>query len=68
MKDYLKYKKFNINCWSAHSQIQNLVLSDETMFYKYWTEQSLQWKKTPNGRRPPMEEDLQWKKASTIKT
>jgi hypothetical protein len=45
MKDYLKYQKFNINCWSAHSQIQDLVLSGETKFYKYWTEDSLQWKK-----------------------
>jgi hypothetical protein len=35
MKDYLKYQKFNINCLLAHSQTQNLVLSDETKFYKY---------------------------------
>jgi hypothetical protein len=37
---------------TAGQLIQNLVLSDETKFSKYWTEDNLQWKKTSNGRRP----------------
>ena len=33
---------------TAGQLIQNTVLSDETKFSKYWTEDNLQWKKTSN--------------------
>ena len=46
--------RFNINCWSAHSKSS----------FKWWN----QVFKILNWRQPPMEEDLQWKKTSNIKT
>jgi hypothetical protein len=62
--------KYLSNHLLDHTQILNLSLDYQTIFYKSlkWKrppmEDNLKWKKNSNGRRPQMEDDLQWKTTS----
>ena len=43
-----------------HTQILNLSLDDQTIFYQSLNVDDLQWKTPSNGRRPPMEDDIKY--------
>ena len=62
MEDDLKILKveFLRNHIMDHTQILNLNLDEQTIFY------NLQWKMTSHGRGPPMEEDLKILKAEFL--
>jgi hypothetical protein len=64
MEDDLK--KVKVEYLSNYSldppQILNLSSGDQTKY------KILEMKTTSNGRRPPMEDDLQWKTTSKIKS
>ena len=51
------------NHLSDHMQILNLSLDDQTIFLQILKMKTIS-KLTSNGRRPPMEDDLQWKTTS----
>ena len=63
MKDDLKIAKVEYlsNHWLDLPEILNLNSRDQTETKNAWNEEDFRWKVASNGRRPPMEDNLQSK-------